>query len=69
MAGFWALGPNYFNIAIPFLIWSTALPGRNIEYVLSKERNNMHKKSMAMHPKKGNNSPVGVEKSEAEDTG
>jgi len=21
MAGFWILGPNYFNIAIPFLIW------------------------------------------------
>ncbi|MCH2647884.1 MAG: hypothetical protein MKZ58_05950 [Candidatus Poseidoniaceae archaeon] len=21
MAGFWGLGPNYFNIAIPFLIW------------------------------------------------
>ena len=21
MAGFWAFGPNYFNIAFPFLIW------------------------------------------------
>ena len=21
MAGFWALGPNYFNIAFPFLVW------------------------------------------------
>ena len=21
MAGFWAFGPNYFNIAFPFLVW------------------------------------------------